>query len=34
MGTNVNDLCGYKDFKMYAIVDNLVCPIIGETFPL
>jgi hypothetical protein len=33
MGANVNDLCGYKDFEMYAIIDNLVCLIIGETLP-
>jgi hypothetical protein len=31
MGNKVNDLCGYKDFKMKAIVDNLVYSFIEET---
>jgi hypothetical protein len=29
--TKVNDLCGYKDFEMKAIINNLVCPFIEET---
>jgi hypothetical protein len=28
----VNDLCGYKDFKMKAIINNLVCPFIEELY--
>jgi hypothetical protein len=31
MRSKVNDLCGYKDFEMKVIVDNLVCTFIKET---
>lgn len=31
INTKVNDLCGYKNFEMKAIINNLVCPFIEET---
>jgi hypothetical protein len=31
MGIEMNGLCSYKGFEKFAIVDNSIWPIIGET---